>query len=66
MIDIHLREKLLVKEDVLCCNQFEFPRGEGPVFLGEISKRRIVKQIQGWNIYVAIVQGNEDEKYFIV
>lgn len=33
MIDIHLREKLLVEEDILCCNQFKFPRGEGPVFL---------------------------------
>lgn len=59
MIDTYLREKFLVEEDILCCNQFEFPRGEGPVFLGEIIKRRIVQQIQGWNIYVAIVQGGE-------
>jgi len=41
-----LREKFLIKEHILCCNQFQFPWREIPVFPGKVIKGGGLKKIQ--------------------
>jgi len=49
-MSIYLREKFLIKEHILCCDQFQFPWREIPVFPGKVIEGGGLKKIQRWNI----------------